>query len=266
MRWYFRALGKYAVFRGRASRKEFWMFALFSLIAYAALVSMMFADGCIAISACMVFYYSSIPLDHFWANVVYLLMPLTYILFLILYAAQYIYLIAMLLPSVAVTVRRLHDTGKPGCYIFTVFIPIYGIIWLIVMLCGMGDEGPNLYDGLPAAKPDDKPEAKKISREPAEARLPDAEDGNVVITSMELSKAKARTDETVHVEVAYRNEDAKPSRYGIAIYVNGLVVVKRLIAAPAKSSGSVAMPLPQFQYIGTYRIKAGEFIKILEIE
>ncbi len=47
----------------------------------------------------------------------------------------YIYDVIVLLPSAAITVRRLHDIGKAWPWIFIVFVPVIGWIWLIVLLC-----------------------------------------------------------------------------------------------------------------------------------
>lgn len=61
----------------------------------------------------------------------------------------YIYSLATLIPGLAITVRRLHDTGKSGKYIFMSLIPFAGIIILIVQLCKKSD-GDNEWG--PAAK------------------------------------------------------------------------------------------------------------------
>jgi uncharacterized membrane protein YhaH (DUF805 family) len=49
------------------------------------------------------------------------------------------------LPALAVTVRRLHDTGKSGFWIFIALIPLIGSIWLLVLLCTEGTAGENKY-------------------------------------------------------------------------------------------------------------------------
>ncbi len=46
-----------------------------------------------------------------------------------------LYSLATLIPSLAIVVRRLHDTGKSGAYIFISLIPVVGWILLIVQLC-----------------------------------------------------------------------------------------------------------------------------------
>ena len=96
MSWFIEALKKYAVFSGRARRKEYWMFVLFTVIIYAVLLGIGLAIKAPFIA--IVFY------------------------------------VAILLPSLAVGVRRLHDTGRSGWWYFIALIPLIGGIWLIVIL------------------------------------------------------------------------------------------------------------------------------------
>ncbi len=107
MNWYLTVLKKYAVFSGRARRKEYWMFFLFNII-----ISMIlgFISGAMAVS-------SSSAAPQFLSN---------------------IYSLAVLIPSLAVGVRRMHDQGKSGWYIL---IPIYNII----LFATEGDAGENEY-------------------------------------------------------------------------------------------------------------------------
>jgi uncharacterized membrane protein YhaH (DUF805 family) len=65
-----------------------------------------------------------------------------------------IYLLAVLLPSIAVAVRRLHDTGRSGWWIFIGLIPLIGVIVMLVFLVldskpGANDYGPNPKDVSP---------------------------------------------------------------------------------------------------------------------
>ena len=60
-----------------------------------------------------------------------------------------IYLLAILVPSIAVGVRRLHDVGKSGWFMFIVLVPIIGSIWLLVLACTDGDSGDNEYGSNP---------------------------------------------------------------------------------------------------------------------
>ena len=117
MDWYLAVLKNYATFSGRARRKEYWMFALFNfLFAIAAMV----VDNILGIS----FVTGYGP--------VYLL-----------------YVLAMLIPGLAVAVRRLHDVGKSGWFMFIALIPIIGGIWLLILMCTEGVAGANQYGENP---------------------------------------------------------------------------------------------------------------------
>ena len=118
MEWYLKVMRNYANFNGRARRKEYWMFFLFNMIfAIAAVI----ADNIIG------FTFGETG----------------YGVFYILYA------LAVFIPGLAVTVRRLHDTGKSGWFYFIVLIPIIGWIWLLVLLCTDGNYGNNEYGSNP---------------------------------------------------------------------------------------------------------------------
>jgi len=107
MNWYLAVFKKYAVFSGRARRKEYWMFFLFYII--------------LAVIATIV------------DNVLGLASPE------IGYGPVYgLFILAHLIPALAVGVRRMHDVGKSGWFIL---IPIYSFI----LLCTNGDSGPNEY-------------------------------------------------------------------------------------------------------------------------
>lgn len=92
---------KYATFSGRASRSEYWWFACFGILVYLALValgSITDLDG-----------PASLLLGTF--------------------------VLLSLLPNIAVTVRRLHDTGRSGAWFFIGLVPLIGGIWLLVLMC-----------------------------------------------------------------------------------------------------------------------------------
>jgi uncharacterized membrane protein YhaH (DUF805 family) len=55
----------------------------------------------------------------------------------------------LLIPSITVSVRRLHDVGKSGWYLLLFFLPIIGWIWLLVLHCTDSDEGQNKYGPNP---------------------------------------------------------------------------------------------------------------------
>jgi uncharacterized membrane protein YhaH (DUF805 family) len=117
MNWYLAVLKKYAVFSGRAQRKEYWMFFLFNIIIAILL-------GIIEV----VIGISPDADESILAN---------------------IYSLAILLPSLAVSVRRLHDIGRSGWWILIGLIPLIGVIVLFVFAVQDGQPGPNQYGPNP---------------------------------------------------------------------------------------------------------------------
>ena len=111
MNWYLECWKKYATFEGRARRKEYWMFVLFNFIA--AFVAGL-ADG--ILGTCILF-------------------PL--------------YSLAALVPSLAVMVRRLHDTNRSGWWFLIGFVPLIGGIWLLILLVLDGTLGGNRFGPSP---------------------------------------------------------------------------------------------------------------------
>lgn len=104
---------KYATFDGRASRPEYWWWVLFQVVLF-IVVAIIFA----VIAPKAVF-------------------------------AVYVVFLALLLPSIAVTVRRLHDTGRSGWWYFISLVPLVGGIILLVFTCE-ASHGPNQYGPPPA--------------------------------------------------------------------------------------------------------------------
>ena len=60
-----------------------------------------------------------------------------------------VYSLAVLIPSLAVSVRRLHDIDRSGWFILIIFIPIVGIIWLLILYVREGTPGENQYGSNP---------------------------------------------------------------------------------------------------------------------
>jgi uncharacterized membrane protein YhaH (DUF805 family) len=116
--WYLQALKKYAVFAGRSRRKEFWYFALFNIILGIVLGVMDRLLGT----------YSP-------ASNIGLLSG--------------IYGLAILVPSLAVTVRRLHDIDRTGWWILIGLVPFVGTIVLLVLAPFEGTPGANRYGSDP---------------------------------------------------------------------------------------------------------------------
>lgn len=118
MNWYLKVLRQYADFNGRARRKEYWMFVLINIM------FMLVAMG----------FDNMLSIDFGGAG----------------YGPIYlIYSLALVIPSFAVGIRRLHDTGRSGWMMLLSLIPLIGQIWLIVLFATEGNPGVNEYGSNP---------------------------------------------------------------------------------------------------------------------
>lgn len=118
MYWYWMVLQKYAVFSGRAQRKEYWIFYLLTVLITLALAILDMLIG---------------SFDK--ASGIGVLSGL--------------YSLAILIPNLAVTVRRLHDTNRSGWWFFIVLVPLLGGILLLIFLAQDGTPGENQYGANP---------------------------------------------------------------------------------------------------------------------
>ena len=118
MNWFLLALKKYAVFSGRSQRSEYWFFVLFYLIIYIVLAVLDALLGTIQ-SGTQVGLLSGV------------------------------FSLAMIVPSIAVAARRLHDTDRSGWWQLLVLIPLIGVIVLIVFLAQDTKPGENKYGPSP---------------------------------------------------------------------------------------------------------------------
>jgi uncharacterized membrane protein YhaH (DUF805 family) len=105
---------KYAQFSGRASRKEFWLFVLFYMIVYIILTIL----------------DTTLYTIHPGSGIGYM---------------SGIFWLATIIPYIAVSVRRLHDTNRVGWWLLVAFIPIIGPIVLLVFFCSRGVETENRF-------------------------------------------------------------------------------------------------------------------------
>lgn len=119
MNFFIAALKKYADFSGRARRQEYWMFILFYILFYIAAAII---DGLIISSA-------GVPFPAF----------------------IFIYALAMIIPTLAISVRRMHDINKSGAMILVSLIPLIGGIWFLILTVTEGTTGDNQYGPDPKA-------------------------------------------------------------------------------------------------------------------
>ncbi|MGE1177171.1 DUF805 domain-containing protein [Pseudomonas sp. BW7P1] len=113
MKWYLQVLRKYATFKGRASRKEFWMFFL--------------------IETCLQAVYLAIGYATELNREPYYLLALP------------IYGVLTLSPRLAVIWRRYHDMNKSGLNIFWAAVPLVGPFILLITLAASGTKGENSH-------------------------------------------------------------------------------------------------------------------------
>jgi len=124
MNWYIDAWKNYVNFQGRARRKAYWMFVLFNII---AIVVLGMIDGALGLGGQSGYGILS-----------------------------GIYSLAIILPGLAVAVRRLHDTGRSGWWMLIGLVPVVGPIVLLVFFVqdsqpGSNQFGPNPKESAPPA-------------------------------------------------------------------------------------------------------------------
>jgi uncharacterized membrane protein YhaH (DUF805 family) len=113
MNWYLEVLKKYTVFSGRARRTEYWMFYLVNTV----------AGGIMYIIGSLLFEDKN-------------LLP-------------GLYGLITLIPSIAVSVRRLHDVGKNGAFYFLALIPVIGSVILFIYFITDSQPGDNIFGAYP---------------------------------------------------------------------------------------------------------------------
>ena len=126
---------KYANFRDRSRRSEFWFFSLFNSIISLILLILM-------LSTIKKVEKSKYSYPYIYYYTYYEVNPLVQTL-------NYIYCLVILMPIICLQIRRLHDIGKSGVYLFLHLILIVGSIILIVYYCQDSEPGQNLYGPSP---------------------------------------------------------------------------------------------------------------------
>ncbi len=113
--WYKKVVFEnYANFNGRARRSEYWFYTLANLI--------------IAIALMIIDNVAGLAFENIGYGPLYML-----------------YSLAVLIPGLAVTVRRLHDVNKSGWFLLIAIVPLIGAIWLLVLFLTEGTKGSNNY-------------------------------------------------------------------------------------------------------------------------
>lgn len=120
MDWYIVVINQYLNFKGRSRRKEYWMFILFNMLFFSIT---MLLDNYVIQST----IEGDIPAGYLTIS----------------------YYIFVLIPTTAVTIRRLHDIGKSGWYYLISFIPFVGGFWIILMMCLEGEAQTNKWGANP---------------------------------------------------------------------------------------------------------------------
>ncbi|SDN72735.1 DUF805 domain-containing protein [Alkalicoccus daliensis] len=112
MQWYLKVIQNYANFQGRARRMEYWMFYLVNFLIVSALGILETFIGLPTI-------------------------------------ISGIYSLFVLIPSIAVAVRRMHDTGRSGLWVLIYLIPIIGWIIFIILALADSERSANKYGPSP---------------------------------------------------------------------------------------------------------------------
>jgi uncharacterized membrane protein YhaH (DUF805 family) len=118
MKWYLHAFKKVSDFYGRASRTEYWMFYVI--------------NTAFAIAAYTLDLIFNLTIESLGFGPIYIL-----------------YTLAAFIPGLALSVRRLHDTGRKGSFILIILLPFLGAIWLLILFLMKGDEEENDYGEKP---------------------------------------------------------------------------------------------------------------------
>jgi uncharacterized membrane protein YhaH (DUF805 family) len=116
---YLSVLRQYAVINGRTRRKTYWLFVLVNCVISALLA---IVDTVLGLQ---------ISQD--------------------IGILSTIYSLALMIPGITVSVRRLHDTNRSGWWLLITFVPVIGWLLLLVFYCLKGSDGPNRYGADPLA-------------------------------------------------------------------------------------------------------------------
>ena len=154
MHHYVNAMRQYAVFSGRATRSQYWMFSLilFGMLIVALMIDQAFGDTTTDEPAGVI-------------------TGLGYLVHLV--------------PSIAVGVRRLHDTDRSGWWLLAVFVPLIGQLAVLIFMCLPSSPGRNRFDAMPGYEPHER----SAGTEPATATPAHSLDQLEKIASLRASGA-----------------------------------------------------------------------------
>lgn len=127
---------KYATFCGRSSRSDYWWVVLFNFLVQTALFILFGGSLVSSISALAKNVNDPLALSGLIG----------------FYSVMGLYSLAILLPSLALIVRRLHDTGRGGGWIFISFVPLIGGIWLFILMLLDSEPYENRFGPNPNAE------------------------------------------------------------------------------------------------------------------
>lgn len=119
-------LKRYAEFTGRSRRKEFWTYFLMIWI---ALFVLMYLDSALGLGGSATTYANDKGVGFNMTGGVLTLL----------------FALGVLVPNLAVSVRRLHDVGKSGWMLLVGLIPLFGWLYLLFLYVQPGITGPNAY-------------------------------------------------------------------------------------------------------------------------
>ena len=130
MHWMLMPLKRYADFSGRSRRMEYWMFQLFNFLVYLAMIVLMVVAGG---GAMMAIGAGGDPGAIFAAGGV----------IMIFFGLYMLYLLAIIIPSLAVTVRRLHDTNRSGKWLLAL-VGAYAVTFVGTIMAASSPDDPGV--------------------------------------------------------------------------------------------------------------------------
>jgi uncharacterized membrane protein YhaH (DUF805 family)/phage shock protein A len=207
---YLQVIEKYAVFSGRSGRQEYWWFVLANYLV------------AVVLSIAVTSLYSVTAIN--------------------LSIISFLYFLVLMCPSLAVSIRRLHDIDRSGWWVLLGFIPILGSLALIVLHCLPGTAGENQYGPLPKAigKSDDPERMMDL----AEKEL---EDG--VKKLKESVVANVTCEKQLEMQLKLKTEECESwsKRAALAVQSNNEDVARQCLVKKSEANQVVQALMEQLQ-------------------